>query len=204
MPYPRCLDTGCTPLNEAIVTALDIVPEFQRRNGVQIVNAVFLTDGDGHGLGLAGYRYGKKGKDFLRDNRTKKVYEVASNSHRTAETEVLLTYLKDKTGCNTIGIRLHDSKNIRNLRYNHWYDDDKAFEVACKSYTKKNYCTVPSAYDEYFIVKGDLKVEFDALEDIEDGASYTKLKNAFMKGNNSKKSSRVIATQMVNIFAQSV
>ena len=87
------------------------------------------------------------------------------------------------------------------MRYDFWGDDDRAFETACKSYTKKNFCIVPSAYDEYFIVKGNLKVEFDALEGLQDGASNTQIKNAFLKGNNTKKSSRVIATQMVNIFA---
>ena len=56
-------------------------------------------------------------------------------------------------------------------------------------------------YDKYFIVKGDLKVEFDALDNVGDDASYTRIKNAFMKGNTSKKSSRVIASQIVDIIA---
>jgi len=87
------------------------------------------------------------------------------------------------------------------MRYDFWGHDDKAFQDACKSFTKKNYCTVPSAYDEYFIVQGNLKVEFDALEGLQEGATNTQIKNAFLKGNNTKKSSRVIANQMVNIFA---
>jgi len=200
--YPRCLDTGCTPLNEAIVSALEIIPAFQRANGIQIVNTVFLTDGDGHSMGLQGYRYhyNKGDKDILRDSTTRKEYELPRHS-RHAETDALLTLLKARTGCNTVGIRLHDSKTIRNMRYMFWGNDDKAFQDAYKSFTKKNYCTVPSAYDEYFIVQGNLKVEFDALEGLQEGATNTQIKNAFVKGNNSKKSSRVIATQMVNIFA---
>ncbi len=64
-----------------------------------------------------------------------------------------------------------------------------------------NYTTADTAYDGYFIVKGDLKVEFDALEELNEGASMVQIKNAFMKGNTNRKTSRVIATQMVNIFA---
>jgi hypothetical protein len=152
-------------------------------------------------MGLQGYRYNakKNDKDILRDNKTRKTYEVSKA--RSAETMTLLTLLKDRTGCNTIGIRLHCAKNIKNMRWDFWGEDDKAFEAACKQFTKKNFCTVPSAYDEYFIVQGNLKVEFDALEGLQEGATNTQIKNAFMKGNNSKKSSRVIATQMVNIFA---
>jgi len=202
-PAPRCLALGCTPLNEAIVAALDIVPAFQRANGIQIVNTVFLTDGDGHGMGMQSYRMrdsSNADKDILRDKKTRKEYVLPRGS-RHAETDALLTLLKARTGCNTVGIRLHPAKNIRNLRYNHWGSDDGAYAAACKQFTKMNYTTADTAYDGYFIVKGDLKVEFDALESLQDGASYTQLKNAFMKGNTNRKTSRVIATQMVNIFA---
>ena len=201
-PAPRCLSLGCTPLNEAIVAALEIVPAFQQANGIQIVNTVFLTDGDGHGMGMQSYRYrgSNSDKDILRDKKTRKEYDIPSDS-RHGETDALLTLLKARTGCNTVGIRLHDSKTIRNLRYNHWGSDDVAFAAAQKQFTKMNYTTADTAYDGYFIVKGDLKVEFDALDSLQDGASYTQLKNAFMKGNTNRKTSRVIATQMVNIFA---
>jgi len=201
-PHPMCLQLGCTPLNEAIVSAIDIVPAFQRANGIQIVNAVFLTDGEGHSMGLRTYRgyNSREDTDILRDTKTRKTYELKGGGNHS-ETDVLLRLLKDRTGANTIGIRLSTAKNIRGMRYDFWGEDDRVFEDACKSYTKKNFCTVPSAYDEYFVVKGNLKVEFDALEGLQDGASNTQIKNAFLKGNNTKKSSRVIATQMVNIFA---
>jgi hypothetical protein len=201
-PHPRCLDLGCTPLNEAVVTALEIVPAFQRANGIQIVNTVFLTDGDGHSMGMQSYRYNSTNgdKDILRDKKTRKEYEIPSNA-RHGETDALLTLLKARTGCNTVGIRLHDSKHIRNLRFNHWGSDDVAFAAAQKQFTKMNYTTADTAYDGYFIVKGDLKVEFDALGELQEGASLTQVKNAFMKGNTNRKTSRVIATQMVNIFA---
>ena len=39
-----------TPLNEAIISAMDIVPQFKRDTGVQKVNTIFLTDGYGHDL----------------------------------------------------------------------------------------------------------------------------------------------------------
>ena len=203
--YPSCLDTGCTPLNEAIIAALDIVPAFQRTNGVQIVNTVFLTDGEGHGIGIEQYRYGSgsgNNKSFLRDKKTRRTYEVAKNG-RDSETQILLSLPKDRTGCNTIGIRLHSSKTIKDLRYRYWsHDTDNNFEKAYKDYSKNNFATTDEiGYDENFIVKGDLKVEFDALENIADDASYTKLKNAFMKGNTNKKSSRVIASRIIDIIA---
>jgi len=171
------------------------VPAFQRENDIQIVNTVFLTDGEGHGMGLRGYRgYGRTGKSFVRDSSSRKVFDVSQS-----ETSGLLDMLRDRTGTNLVGIRLHDSKNINHLRWS--LDDDNRFEELSKQYKTLNYITLPSSYDEYFIVKGNLKVETDALESLGDNESYTRIKNAFIKGGNRKKSSRVIASKMVDIFA---
>jgi len=198
--YRRCpshYSLGCTPLNEAVLCAMEIVPEFQRRNGTQIVNTVFLSDGEGHGIGISGYYSRDKG--FLRDQKTRKTYECGRG--QGAETYCLVECLKDKTGCNAISIRLHDRKDIKNLRYTYWADDNQ-FAQAANQYKKDNFVTIDVAgYDKYFIVKGDLKVEFDALDNVDDDASFTVIKNAFMKGSTSKKSSRVIASQIVDIIA---
>jgi len=197
--YPNCLELGCTPLNEAIVASFDIVPEFQRRNGIQIVNTVFLTDGDGHGMGIGSGRWSsRREQSYVRDHKTRKTYTVGSG--RNPETDVLLRMLKDKTGCNTIGIRLDATKHIRNYRYADGVDETSLGDLA-KHWKKHNFITLPSAYDRYFIVQGSLKVEFDALDNLDEDASLAKIKNAFLKGNTSKKSSRVIANQLVEIIA---
>jgi len=198
--HPNCLSLGCTPLNEAIVASFDIVPEFQRQNGIQIVNTVFLTDGDGHPMGIGG-RWGyNKNQTYVRDHKTRKTYTVNDDNARNAETDVLLEMLKDKTGCNTIGIRLDATKSIKNYRYANGVDETMLSDLA-KQWKKHNFITLPSSYDKYFIVQGSLKVEFDALDNLDEDASMAKIKNAFLKGNTSKKSSRVIASQLVEIIA---
>ena len=196
--FPSCLDLGCTPLNEAIISAFDIIPEFQRQNGIQIVNSVFLTDGDGHSMGIGNQWGYNKRNTYVRDHKTRRTYTVGDGNR--PETDVLLEMLKDKTGCNTIGIRLEAKNHIRNYRYYKGIDDSMMSELA-KSWKKHNFITLPSSYDKYFVVQGQLKVEFDALEELDEDASIVKIKNAFLKGNTSKKSSRVIANQMVEIIA---
>jgi len=199
-PTPNCLSLGCTPLNEAVWCALEQVPAFQSANGVQIVNTVFLTDGEGHGMIRGGWS-GRGSKSFVTDKKTKKNYDISRSSfgRSSGETDGLLNMLRDRTGTNLVGIRLHDGKNINHLRWH--FDDDALYEELSKQYKKDNFITLDSAYDEYFLVKGDLKVETDALENLDDDASYTRIKNAFMKGGNRKKASRVIANKMVDIFA---
>ena len=189
---PSCLSLGCTPLNEAIVCAMDMVPAFQQANDIQIVNTVFLTDGEGHGM--LNRPWGND-KCFVTDKKSKKTYEIERNR---GETDALLNMLRDRTGTNLVGIRLHDSKNIRFMQY-HLEPDE--FARLQKQYKTQNYVTLPSSYDEYFLVKGDLKVETSAMDDLDEDASYAKIKNAFIKGGTRKKSSRVIANKMVDIFA---
>ena len=188
---PHCLHLGCTPLNEAVVCAMTQVPEFQAMHGIQIVNTVFLTDGEGHSM-IRRYGY-RDDKSFVTDKKSKKNYDMDRG-----ETPALLNMLRDKTGSNLVGVRLHDSKNLRFLRY---HVEDMEYARLEKQYKKENFVTMESAYDEYFIVKGDLKVETDALENLDDDASYTRIKNAFIKGGTRRKSSRVIANKMVEIFA---
>ncbi len=191
---------GCTPLNEAILCAIQQVPEFQAKHGIQVVNTVVLSDGEGHGIGMRSYH---REQSYLRDHATRKTYEVGSG--QGAETNTLVQVLKDKTGCNAVSIRLHDAKNIKNLRWSFTdgsEEQNRNFERACGEYRKQNFTTLPNAsYDEYFIVKGNTEVQFDALEDLDSDASYTKLKNAFMKGNSNKKSSRVIANRIIDLIA---
>ena len=198
---PRCLSLGCTPLNEAVLCAMNIVPQFQKDHGVQIVNTTFLTDGEGHGM--LGY---ESGGIVIRDKKTKRTYKLG-NTRRGKETDALLRMLKDKTGCTTIGIRLHDSHQLKHLRYTFWGEfteaTNKSFENACRSYKQNKFCTIEgSGYDEMFIVQGNLKVEFDGLDGLEDDASMTRIKNAFIKGNSSKKSSRVVAGRIIDIFCE--
>jgi len=194
---PSQFGMGCTPLNEAIMCALQQVPAFQAKHGVQIVNTVFLTDGDGHSMGA--YSGWGDDKSIVHDPRTRKDYEVANQSH-SAETDVYLQILQERTGTNLIGIRLHDSKHIRSLQYRYFENQDMS--EAMKSWKNDNFVSVDGqGYDRLFIVRGNLQVETEALENLSEDASYAKIKNAFMKGATNQKSSRVIASQMVDIIS---
>ena len=58
-----------------------------------------------------------------------------------------------------------------------------------------------TAYNESFVIQGNTEVTTDAMENLDSDASMTRIRNAFIKGGNKKKSSRVIATRMVEIFS---
>jgi len=191
--YPDGMGLGCTPLNEAIMCALQQVPAFQAKHGVEIVNTVFLTDGDGHSMG-ARCGWGDN-KSIVHDPKTRKDYEVSD------ETNTYLQILQERTGTNLIGIRLMEAKNINRLQYRYFADQDMT--APAKSWKTNNFVAVDGhGYDKLFIVRGNLQVATEALDNLDVDASYAKIKNAFMKGSNNQKSTRVIATQLVDIIAQ--
>ena len=47
--YPGELSLGGTPLNDSLLAMNTFIPEFKSKNGVQIVNLIYLTDGDSSG-----------------------------------------------------------------------------------------------------------------------------------------------------------
>ena len=87
--FPAFLNLGGTPLNDAIIAMMEIVPKFKAETGVQKVNTIFLTDGASNNLeGVYDYwldtETGEhkeivnslRGKVMISDPKTLKNYEV--------------------------------------------------------------------------------------------------------------------------------
>ena len=192
---PGELGLGATPLNEAVLCAMKQVPEFQNANGIQIVSTVFLTDGEGSSI--LPYNFGRTA--VLRDPKTRKTVEIDRGRN---ETDELIGMLRQQTGANCIGIRLHNAKNLNSMtRYAYGITEEQAGEMN-RDYKKNNFCVWPNtSYNESFVIQGNTEVTTDAMESLTEDASYTRIKNAFIKGGTKKKSSRVIANRMVEIFS---
>ena len=74
--YPGELSLGGTPLNASLLTINSFVPEFKAKNNVQIVNLIYLTDGDSSG----GEMYWDRRTEMIKDsngNVTERQHEFA-------------------------------------------------------------------------------------------------------------------------------
>ena len=186
---PRGHDLGSTPLNEAVVAALEIVPKFQNENKLQIVNTIFLTDGQASS-GFWGC--GVPGDNYVTDPKSKKSYSAVRGHKGEGLTSALLDCLQDRTGANAIGIFLDTSKKI-----NYGYTEEQI-----RSWKKDGFCSTDQAgYTEYFVVKADRKVDNDFLENLNDDASFTKIKNAFMKASSDRVNSRILLGRVIDLIA---
>ncbi|MED5350580.1 MAG: hypothetical protein VYB50_03715 [Candidatus Thermoplasmatota archaeon] len=200
--YPRALQLGCTPLNECILAAKDIVQKFQRNTNTQIVNTVFLTDGDSSGRIQARNCDNYRSKVIIKHKRQE--FNISGNGN----TNQLLRWLEASTGCHVMGFFICEHRSFqRYLSYGSFgieVDWEKANEMA-KDYKSNGFAILPghAGYDEFYCInmrtKKSKAVTFDELDS---DATLTKLKNAFIKSGNSKKASRKIMVRFAEIFAK--
>ena len=217
--FPHLLNLGGTPLNDAIIAMMEIVPKFKRETGVQKVNTIFLTDGASnrtagvyeyrldtdtgeHSEVVAPMRYGKV---IVSDPKTLKTYEVDGYEM----TDGLLRILKDRVeGMNLIGFFIAGSGHSgrvdkRTLYYlQRELSKDKIMEQV-KFINKNKYLAIDSkGYDEMYVLpsKG-MTVENAGLSDELVGATKAKLKTAFGKAMSGKIDSRQLLNKFVKLVA---
>ena len=95
MSPPRNLHLGGTPLNHAIVgAAMSIIPKFKNDNGIQKVNAVFLTDGVSHTVHkkMSNEDFDSYSKDgYITDKVTNTTMCVKSDRYRRERSDNYIT-----------------------------------------------------------------------------------------------------------------
>ena len=168
---------NCTPLNPAIVAAIEVVKQFRHSNGLDIVNTIFLTDGeDTHGIpyvdesGNESYinsqwSYFRSSppteKSFLRDLKTRKQWEVSS------ATKTLLNILREQTDAKVIGFFLAKKRDAHHKIENMTRDRTKS-EDLIESFKKNKFAEINDVdgYDAYYIIPGGggLSVDSDEFE----------------------------------------
>ena len=200
--YPARLSLGGTPLNEAIIAAMEVVPMFKKKNNVQVVNTIFLTDGQGHNSNRTWQTddfkssRGNYNHSYVVDPITKKHYKGVPGD------KILLEILKDRTGTTLAGFFITDAAkrgftidmNYAGVR---WDKIDDLWD----SMKKEGYGVVESlGYDEYYILSSKtLKIETEGLE-IDSDMSKGKMKNAFIKAQKGK----IANKKMLSRFAELV
>jgi hypothetical protein len=218
VPFPGFLNLGGTPLNDAIIAMMEIVPKFKRDTGVQKVNTIFLTDGASNRLeGIYDYRLNTdtgehtpyistvRGTMTISDPKTLKNYEVAGYNI----TDGLLRILKDRVpDMNLIGFFIAgsgrsgrvDKRVLYNLQRDLGMD---AIMEQVRFINKNKFLAIDSkGYDEMYVLpaKG-MKVENEGLSDELVGASKAKLKTAFGKAMSGKIESRQLLNKFVKLVA---
>jgi hypothetical protein len=140
VPYVgREFGLGGTPLNEAILAAIDIVPSFKKNNNVQIVNSVFLTDGSSNGMHVP-----YNGTLKIKGDR------IGVQVNQKDATNLLTKMLQERTGSKVVNFFLADWTPAKFERHSYYYfrDHDKMY-AGLETWKSDNYAiaTSDSAWD---------------------------------------------------------
>ncbi len=209
------LRLGGTPLNEAIISAFEIVPMFQKKNKVQIVNTIFLTDGQGGGLRRywdisgEGKKFVNSGGDYrtrmiITDPVTKLHYNERYAGYDGGQSSNLLKALSDRTNCRVMGFYIAPVGRSFGREVSWLANNDYEVVERMKQELKKQAFTIIEGDLGYqkMIVLSDksLKVEDEALE-INENMTKGRMKNAFIKSRKNKIGNKAMLSKFCEFVA---
>ena len=216
---PDKYDLGGTPLNNSLFAMNDFIPYFKTKNNVQIVNMVYLTDGESGGSNVYwspgrtekddgrsretshfGRYYSsgnKRPKTFIRDLETKKEYLFDDGRGRM--TALLVEILRDKHDINIVNFFLIE--RLKRWDFTRWTNDP---ESSMKEFRKEKSVVYRDVegWSSLYIMKGgrDLQTEEKILEIGED-ATRGQIRKAFSKFSKGRLENKKLLSQFVDMVA---
>lgn len=201
---------GGTPLNATLIAAHKIVDDFRKKNPVQKLNVIVLTDGDSHSCTPIESRYSAK----TLTNVAGKQRSISPNN----ATKTYVELLKEVKGVNTIGFFLPSDRRDANKHLNRMahsvHDHTQAYTKSgeyMKKYRKDNCMHLNSCfgYDSYFLLSPNIAIEDEEFTyEKSEGKSLSdsrgeqsKLAREFAKHNVANRTNRVIMTKFAEIIA---
>jgi len=226
---PDRMNLGGTPLDSTLIMSFPVMRDFIKKNQVDVINSIFLTDGDSHHnntywkantdeteISDIG-RYDISGENvILRDPVSKKQIQIRrSGGHsRRAMTSTLVKFLREVFDINIVNFfligkmrkwdmmnHLDEMKDINNEKSEtEWIDVD----LALKKFRKDKYIVAPEAcgFNEQYLILGgkNLEVHEEQLEVAED-ASVAQLARAFKKFSSGKLEKRKLLSRFIDMVA---
>ena len=211
---PSKLSLGGTPLNASLLAINTFIPEFKAKNGVQIVNLIYLTDGEsagGHSVWKRRddqdtERFGSKNHVILRDTVTKKEYKISESYYlkfsRGSTTNALVEALRDKHSCNVVNFYIID--RFKHYDASEFSTADIPPQVILSKFRKEGHIIAENygGWSELYLIKGgrDLGVEESVLT-VKEDAKRGEIKRAFSKFNKGKLKNRLVLSKFVDMVA---
>ena len=212
-PIPLGMGLSGTPLNESLMCLHEILPKFKKENKLQKVQCVILTDGEGAPLKVYKEVHRPWEEDsricelwpsqnsFLRDRKTGNTYKLDSTyDHYANFTTVLLNNLRDRlTDVNFIGIRVLPPREIGSfIGYSKNFSEK---EELIKIWRKeKSISLTDTGYHKYFGISATA-ISNNSSFSVDDSATKSQIKNAFVKSLKSKKMNKKILGEFVELIA---
>ena len=223
------MSLGGTPLDSTLIMSFSVMRDFIKRNQVDVINSIFLTDGDSH----TNHSYWKVPEDkdsrtkgqfdirgenvILRDSISKKQIQVGKGTdrwNRQAMTSTLVKFLREVFDINIVNFFL--VPKVRKWDMLHYLDDmkrekgDKSttnpeeLDIVMRKFRKDKFMIQPEmiGFNELYMILGGryLEVNEEKLEVAED-ASVAQLTRAFKSFSKGKLEKRKLLSRFIDMVA---
>jgi len=208
---PRHLDLSGSPLGDTMLALHALIPDFQRKNKLQKVNVVFLTDGEGYVNPTTQTKKNSSSQEYIgftkaynttiRNRKNGRVYPSYEYGNFPQYSKVLLSTLKDKfPTVNFINFRVVPGKDFRTCHT--WYGREFGdYEKAKTVYRKEQFISFPgTGYDQFNVIP-TTTLSQDEKFDVEEGATKAQIKTAFSKMLGKKKTNKKLLSSFVDLIA---
>jgi len=190
-----------TPFQQTLLASRDMINNFRAKHKLDIVNVIYLTDGEG-GEGIQ-MPWRRNGVYYLVDKKTKKKIRSEGNIQAA-----LTQLVRDVTGCKHLGFFLASKNDVsrvcKDLEYVQKIDllQSKNFK---KQFREEKCVAIPNlGYDKYFYIQSATdNIQEDEMS-IDGSMSKNKMANEFSRSVNSKKTSRALVTQFAEEISASL
>ena len=211
-------ETGGTPLNEALSYMLGHIPDFMKKNNVEKMSLITLTDGEGGSLctskgqylqdSIYDYNTHKKVrvKNFIKDPVTKKDYPI--NRSGTTHTEAILRMIKDRYDINSVGFYIcrNARGDLRGAVQNNLAGYDGSIETMIdnmrKEFKENGFASIKNTgRDDLFIVPQNKLIVEEGEIVVEEKQNARQIARMFTKQMAGRTTSRVLLNQFIGYVA---
>jgi len=219
---PPCVHMQGTPSCEALMAIYDYMPKFQAATGAQVVDFIFITDGEPTGLGRSGsYAYTPVKSVRVQNLASGRTLTVEGGKRGYVDSLNLNIqyFLADelrKMGCVTVGFSIGSMSGIGSHFLNKFVREVKkgdsalALEGQDKAYNdfykKENFlpCSPERTpgFDEYYLIRPVKPLSSEDDPKINANTStLTKIRNQFLKSLTNRKCSRVFLSRFIDLIS---
>ena len=206
---PESEELKNTPLNEAAIASVSIVEQFRINFKLDIVNTIFLTDGESNcsksfiteERKLKSYSWTTDNNDInvvIKDPKTNKSIHVPPG---VSVTQGFLGLLKMITNTNTLGFFIISRSVKRQIEYSSKRSGFQFDEKSVRTFNKQKFLNFKTiGYNEYYFIPGGEALSTKNTEeenDFDSAVNKREIKSAFLKMQQSKLINRVLLSRFI-------
>ena len=208
VPYKLYLSG--TPLNEAIISMRQILPQFVKQNKVEKSHIINLTDGEGSYI-MRNKKWGHYDYDKLvsgniadcqlRDRKVGRIYPTFGyDYYGSSHTDIFVQNLKDMfPSTNVISIRLCSGHEFNRVTYDMDFDTKEKTKAEWRKH--KSFINFNSAYTRSLYIQTTSLDDTDNAFEVKEDARKQDISRAFKKSQKNKSTSKRILNEFISVIA---